>query len=152
MNVRVVPYRRLSTEELMLLNHGVGENSLESLRLQRDQTNHSKGNQSWIFTGRTNAKAEAPNTLVTWCEELTHWWRPWCWERLKAEGEGDDRGWDDWMASPTQWTWVWEAPGDGNGEGSLVCCSSWGQKELDKAKRLSWTELKQGPTVQIKNY
>ena len=45
-----------------------------------------------------------------------------------------------------------QAPGDGNGEGSLVCCSSWGQKELDKAKRLSWTELKQGPTVQIKNY
>ena len=40
-------------------------------------------------------------------EELTHWKRPWCWERLKAGGKGDDRGWDDWMASPTQWTWVW---------------------------------------------
>ena len=39
--------------------------------------------------------------------ELTHWKRPWCWERLKAEGEGDNRGWDGWMASPTQWTWVW---------------------------------------------
>ena len=47
------------------------------------------------------------NTLATWCEELTHWKRPWCWERLKAGGEGDDRGWDGWMASPTQWTWVW---------------------------------------------
>ena len=46
------------------------------------------------------------NTLATWCEELTHWKRPWCWERLKA-GEGDDRGWDGWMATPTQWTWVW---------------------------------------------
>ena len=45
------------------------------------------------------------NTLATWCEELTHWKRPWCWERLKA-GEGEDRGWDGWMASPTQWTWV----------------------------------------------
>ena len=45
------------------------------------------------------------NTLATWCEELTHLKRPWCWERLKA-GEGDDRG-DGWMASPTQWTWVW---------------------------------------------
>ena len=45
--------------------------------------------------------------LVTWCEELTHWKRPWCWERLKAGKEGDDRGWDDWMASLTQWTWVW---------------------------------------------
>ena len=47
------------------------------------------------------------NTLATWCEELTHWKRPWCWERLKAGGEGDDRGWDGWMASPIQWTWVW---------------------------------------------
>ena len=47
------------------------------------------------------------NTLATWCKELTHLKRPWCWERLKAGGEGDDRGWDGWMASPTQWTWVW---------------------------------------------
>ena len=45
------------------------------------------------------------NTLATWCEELTHLRRPWCWERLKA-GERDNRGWDGWMASPTQWTWV----------------------------------------------
>ena len=47
------------------------------------------------------------NTLATWCEELTHLKRPSCWERLKVGGEGDDRGWDGWMASPTQWTWVW---------------------------------------------
>ena len=46
------------------------------------------------------------NTLTIWYEELTHWNRPWCWERLKA-GEGDDRGWDGWMTSTTQWTWVW---------------------------------------------
>ena len=44
--------------------------------------------------------------LATWCQELTHWKRPWCWERLKA-WEGDDRGWDGWMASPARWTWVW---------------------------------------------
>ena len=44
------------------------------------------------------------NTLATWCEELTHLKRPWCWERLRAGGEGDDR--DVWLA-PTQWTWVW---------------------------------------------
>ena len=43
------------------------------------------------------------NTLATGCKELTHWKRPWCWERLKAGGEGDDTGWDGWMASPTQW-------------------------------------------------
>ena len=44
--------------------------------------------------------------LATWCEELTHWKRPWWWEGLKVGGEGDDRGWDGWMASLTQWTWV----------------------------------------------
>ena len=48
-----------------------------------------------------------PSTLATWCEELTHWERPWCWEGLKAEGEGDDGGWDGWMVLPTQCTWVW---------------------------------------------
>ena len=51
------------------------------------------------------------NTLATWCRELTHWKRPWYWERLKARGEGDNRGWDGWMASPTQWTWVWARSG-----------------------------------------
>ena len=57
------------------------------------------------------AEAWSFNTLTTWCEELTHWKRPWCWERLKAAGEGDDRGWDGWMASLTQWTWVWANSG-----------------------------------------
>ena len=47
------------------------------------------------------------NTLVTWCKVLTHWKRPWCWERLKAGGEGDGKAWDGWMASPPQRTWVW---------------------------------------------
>ena len=50
------------------------------------------------------------NSLATWCEELTHWERPWCWERLRA-GEGADKGWDGWMASPTPWTWVWAKSG-----------------------------------------
>ena len=47
------------------------------------------------------------NTLAPSCEELTHWKRPWCWEELGAGGEGDNRGWDGWMALPTQWTWIW---------------------------------------------
>ena len=47
------------------------------------------------------------STLSKWCEELTHLKRPWFWERLKAGGEGDNRGWDGWTASPTQWAWVW---------------------------------------------
>ena len=49
--------------------------------------------------------------LATWCEELTHLKRSWCWERLKAGGEGGNRGWDSWMASPTWWTWVWASSG-----------------------------------------
>ena len=65
-----------------------------------------KGNQSWIHW-KDWCWSGSSNTLATWCEELTHWKRPWCWERLRAGGEGDDRGWDGWMASLTQWTWVW---------------------------------------------
>ena len=56
--------------------------------------------QDWCWSWNSN-------TLANWCEELTHLKRPWCWERLRAGGEVDDRGWDGWMASPTQWTWVW---------------------------------------------
>ena len=64
-----------------------------------------KGNQSWIFIGRTDAEAEAP---ILWLPDVVFspWKRPWCWERLKA-GEGNDREWDGWMASLTRWTWVW---------------------------------------------
>ena len=51
------------------------------------------------------------STLATWFKELTPWKRPWCWKRLKAGGEGDKRGWDGWMASLTQWTWVWVSSG-----------------------------------------
>ena len=66
-----------------------------------------KGNQSWIFIGRTDGEAETPIVWPPDAKKPTHWKRPWHWERLKARGEGDDRGWDDWMASLTQWTWVW---------------------------------------------
>ena len=52
-------------------------------------------------------KSKLQFQLATSCEELTHWKRPWCWEGLGTGGEGDDRGWDGWMASPTRWTWVW---------------------------------------------
>ena len=68
------------------------------------------------------------NTLATWCEEPTHWERPWCWERLKARWEGDNRRWDGWMASPIQWTWIWVTPGVGDGQGGLACCNPWGRE------------------------
>ena len=71
------------------------EKTLENpLDCNKFQSVHPKGNQFWVFTGGTDAEAETPITLATWCKELTHLKRPWCWERLKAGGEGDDRGWD----------------------------------------------------------
>ena len=77
------------------------------------------------------------STLATWCEELTHWKRLWCWEILKAGGEGDNRGWDGWMASPTLWTWVWVSSGSwwwtGMPAKSRTRLSVWTE--------LNWTEL-----------
>ena len=67
---------------------------------------HPKGDQSWVFIGRTDAGSWNSNILATWYEELTHLKRPWCWERLKAGGERDDRGWAGRMALSTQWTLV----------------------------------------------
>ena len=64
-----------------------------------------KWNQPWIFIGRTDAEVQYSGH---WMQRTNYWKRPWCWERLRAGGEGDDRGWDGWMASLTQWTWVWE--------------------------------------------
>ena len=58
--------------------------------------------------------------------------RRWCWERLKVGGEGDDRGWDGWMASLTQWTWIWASS-------RLACCSSWGHKQLKTTEWVNWT-------------
>ena len=75
-------------EELMLCSQSLGKSVLNI---------HWK---DWCWSWNSN-------TLSTWYEELTHWKRPWCWERLKAGGKGDDRAWDGWMASLTWWTWVW---------------------------------------------
>ena len=77
-------------------------NLAESLGLARKSTLNIHW-KDWCWSWNSN-------TLATWCKELTHWKRHWCRERLKAE-ERDDRGWDGWMASPTQWTWVWASSG-----------------------------------------
>ena len=71
----------------------------------------------------------------------THWKRPWCWERLKAGEEGDNRGQDGWMASLTRWTWVWALSGDGERQGRLACCSPWNWKESDTNEWLNWNEI-----------
>ena len=81
------------------------------------------------------------NTLATWCKELTHWKRPWCWERLKA-GEGDDRGQDGWMASPTWWTWVWASSGSWWWTGKPDVLQSMGLQRVrhNWATELNWKE------------
>ena len=83
------------------------------------------------------------NTLSTWCEELTHWKRPWCWERLKAGGEGDDRRWDGWMASLTQWSWVRVNSGSWCWTGRPGMLQSMGLQRVlhDWETELNWTEL-----------
>ena len=113
------------------------EKTLESpLDCKEIKPVNPKGYQSWIFIERTDFEAEA---LATWCEELTHWKRPWCWERLKAEGEGDDRGWDDWMTSPTWWTWVWASSESWRWTGKPGMLQSKGsQSRTDWATELNW--------------
>ena len=100
------------------------EKTLESPLVDKEiKPVNPKGNQPRIFIGRTEAEFET-DILATWWEELTHWKRHWCWERLRAGGEGGDRGWDGWMASLTQWTFE-QTLGDSKGQGSLVCFSPW---------------------------
>ena len=106
MDVRVGLWRRLSAEELMLLNCGVGEDSWESLGLQEDPTSPFWRRSALEFLWREWCWSWNSSTLATLWEELTHWKRLWCWERLGAGGEGDERGWDGWMALLIWWTWV----------------------------------------------
>ena len=142
MDVRVGLWRKLSTKEWILLNCGVGEDSWESLGLQGDPTSpfwrrsvlgvHWK---DWCWSWNSS-------TLATSCKELTHWKRPWCWEGLGTGGEGDDRGWDGWMASPTRWTWVWVDFGSWWWTGRPGMLRFMGSQRVghDRATELNWTE------------
>ena len=116
------------------------ESSLDSKEIK---SVNSKRNQPWIFIERTHAEAEA---LILWpsgVKELTHWERPWSWERLKAGGEGDERGWDGWMASLTQWAWVWASSGSWWRTGKPGVLQSTGSPRVghDWATELNWTTL-----------
>ena len=95
----------------MRLNCDFGEESWVSLGLQGDPTSLSERKSVLNIHWKDWCWSWNSNTLATWCELLTHVERPWCWERLKPGGEGDDRGWNGWMASLTQWTWVWVKSG-----------------------------------------
>ena len=117
------------------------EKTLESpLNSKKIQAVHPKGNKSWIFIGRYWCWSWYPNTLATSCKELTHWNRPWWWEGLEARGEGDDRGWDGWMASLTQWTWVWVNSRSWWWTGKPGVLQSMGCKESDMTEQLNWTQ------------
>ena len=98
-----------------------------------------KGDQPWIFIGRIDAEAEAP---ILWPPDVKNWLirKEWCWERLKAGGEGDDRAWDGWMASLTQWTWVWVNSGSWWWTGRPVVLQSMGSQRVghDWVTELNW--------------
>ena len=104
------------------------EKTLESpLDIKVIQPGHPKGNQSWVFIGRTDAAAETPIL-------------PWCWERLKAGGGGCNRGWDGWMASRTQWTWVWVNSGSWWWTGRPGVLESMGSQRVghNRVTELNW--------------
>ena len=127
----------------MLLNRGL-EKTLESpLDCKEIQPVHPKGGQSWVIFARTDVEAETP---ILWPPDAKNWliWKdPWCWERLRAGGEGDDRGWDGWMASPTWWTWVWINSGSWWWTGRPGVLWSMGSQRVrhEWVTKLNWTEL-----------
>ena len=92
--------------------------------------------KDWCWTWNSNI-------LATWCEELAHCKRLWCRKGLRAGGDGNDRGWDDWMASPTQWTWVWVDSGSWwwtGRPGVLQFMGSW-RVGHDWATELNWINV-----------
>ena len=131
---------RFNFKELMLLNCGVGEDSWEFLGLQGDPTNPFWRRSALGFLWKEWCWSWNSSTLATSCKELTHWKRLWCWEGLGAGGEGDDRGWDGWMASLTQWTWVWVNSGSWWWTGKPVVLRFMGSQRVrhDWATELNW--------------
>ena len=117
------------------------EKALESpLDCKEIQPVYPQRDQSWMFIGRTDVEVEIP-ILCPSDAELTHLTRPWCWVRLKVGGEGDDRGWDGWMASLTQWMWVWVNSGSWWWTGRPGMLQSMGHKESDTTEQLNWTDF-----------
>ena len=120
------------------------EKTLESpLDYKEIQPVHPKGDQSWVFIGRTDVEAETP---ILWPPDAKSWlvWKDpdagkdWGREE-KGSTEDEMVGWHHWL-NGHEFGWT---PGIGDGQGGLVCCGSWGHKELDKTEWLNWTELKE---------
>ena len=145
MDVRVGLWRRLSTEELMLLNCLVSP-----LDCKEIQPVHSEGDRPWVFLGRNGAKVETP---VLWPPHAKNWLigkdsdtrKDWGQEE-KGMTQDEMAGWHHGLdGRESEWT-----PGDGDGQTGLACCDSWGCKELDTTVRLNWTELNW--SIEIKYY
>ena len=113
------------------LNCGVGEDSWEFLGLKGDPNSPFWRRSALGFLWKEWCWSWNSSTLVTSWEELTHWKRLWCREGLGAGGEGDNRGWDSWMASRTRWTRVWVNSGGWWWTGRPGVLGSWGHRELD---------------------
>ena len=137
MDVRFGLWRKLSTEELMLLNC-VLEKTLESpLDCKEIQPVHPKGDQSWVFIGRTDAEAETP---IPWPPDVKSWLigkdpdagRDWGQEKGMTEYEM--AGWHH-RHDEREFEWT---PGISDGQRGLACCDSWGCKELDTTEWLNW--------------
>ena len=151
MDVTVGLQRRMSAKELMLLNSGVEKDSWESFGLQEDPISPSYRKSVLNVHWKDWCWSWNSNTLATSWEELTHLKRPWCWERLKVGGEVDDRGWDGWMALPTQWAWVWVNSGCWWWTGRPGELQSMRSQRV-ATERLNWSHHSLMNTVNIINY
>ena len=123
--IKKAEHQRIDAFELW-----VWKDSWESLGLQGDPTSPSQRKSVLNIHWKDWCWSWNSNTLATWCKELTHLERPWCWERLKVGGEGDNRGWVGWMASPTQWMWVWASSGSWWWTGRPVMLQSMGLQRV----------------------
>ena len=141
MDVRVGLWRKLRAKELMLLNCSIGKTFESPLDCKEIQPVHPKGDQSWVFIGRTDVEAE---TLILWPPDAKSWLigkdpdagSDWGQEE-KGMTEDEMAGWHHRLDG-REFGWT---PGVGDGQGGLACCNSWGRKESDTTERLNWTEL-----------
>jgi len=127
----------------LLKRLSVEEDSWESLGMQGDPTSPFWRRSALGFLWREWCWSWNSSTLATLCEELTHWKRLWCWEGLGAGGEGDNRGWDGWMASLTRWMWVWVNSGSWwrTGRPGMLWFMGLQRVRHDWVTELNWTEL-----------
>ena len=140
MDMRVTLWRKLSAEKLILLNCGVGEDFESPLDCKEIQPVHPEEDQSWVFIGRTDAKAETP---ILWAPHAKSWLIGKDPDAGRDLGQEEKRATEDEMAGWHHWLDGYEFEqtlGVGDGQGGLAWCDSWGLKESDTTERLNWTE------------